>query len=163
MFTFVTCNADLNLQLRKTLKYPQFPAICPFIDFRNQPEALWRFPIGCGPHFKNHFSQLSQKYGRMPRNWYLTTMEIYLLEILQVKTTLGSQFPLHYLALDESFTSTLEIHIQRQRHFNIHVNFIYLKITAKECAADIDPWRHLVCLCPVLAVPIIMSASSGHT
>lgn len=90
-------------------------------------------------------------------------MEIYLLEILQVKTTLGSQFPLHYLALDKSFTSTLEIHIQRQRYFNIHVNFIYLKITAQKCAADVDLWRRLVCLCPLLAVPMIMSASFGHT
>ena len=61
----------------------------------------------------------------MPRSWYLTTMEMYLLKILQVKTTLGSQFPLRHLAQDGSFTSTLEILIQRQRHFNIYINFIY--------------------------------------
>lgn len=89
-------------------------------------------------------------------------MEIYLLEILQVKTNLGGQFPLQCLALDKSFTSTLEIHIQRQRHFGIHINFIHLKITAKECAADVDPSRHLVCLRSVLAVPIITSTAFGR-
>lgn len=78
----------------------------------------------------------------MPRSCYLTIIEIYLLELLQVKTTLGDQFPLQYLALDKSFTSTLEIHIQRQRH----IIFIYLKITAEECTADVDPGWHLVCL-----------------
>lgn len=86
-------------------------------------------------------------------------MEIYLLEILQVKTTLRGQFPLQYLALDKSFISTLEIHIQRQRHLSIHIIFIYLKITAKECTADVDPRRHLVCLRSLLAAPIIMSAA----
>lgn len=32
-----------------------------------------------------------------------------------------------------------------------------------ECAAEVDPWRHLVCLHSVLAVPIFMSAAFGHT
>lgn len=49
MLTFVTCNTELNLPLRKTLKFPQCSMICPSNTFMNQLEALRKFPIGCGP------------------------------------------------------------------------------------------------------------------
>ena len=40
MLTFVTCNTELNLPLRKTLKFPQCSMICPSNTFMNQLEAL---------------------------------------------------------------------------------------------------------------------------
>lgn len=43
MLSFVTYNVDLNLQLRKTLKCPQCPVICPFNDFMNHTKLYKDF------------------------------------------------------------------------------------------------------------------------